>query len=85
VIEDLALSNPVIRSHYGHGFAKQKCIGALWKIVALLAHADRQPVVLVEADSCGKRESGRHAYEHPAPMRIVHIEVELGSPALLLP
>ena len=62
--------------------AFQKGAAALLKIDALLAHTDRQPVVLIEADPRGKREVGAHADKHPAPARVVPVEVELIHPAL---
>src|SRR5438445_2500177 len=40
------------------------------------------PVVLVEAEACGKGEVGTHANEHPAPVSIVDVEVVLHDPAL---
>jgi hypothetical protein len=64
--------------------AFQKGVGALLKIDFLFPHPNRQPVMLVEADPCGKREVGTHADEHAAPMRIVHVEVELVHPALFV-
>src|SRR5438309_11033356 len=39
---------------------------------------------MVEADPSRKREVGTHAHEHPAPVRIVHVEVILIHPALLV-
>src|SRR5215469_4520675 len=38
--------------------------------------------MLVEADSRRKWEIGAHADEHPAPTRIVDVEVVLNDPAL---
>src|SRR5262249_29925974 len=62
----------------------QEGVGTLLKIDSLFPHANRQPVVLVEADSRGKWEIGTHAHLHPAPVRIVHVEVILIHPALLV-
>src|SRR6266496_5425833 len=41
-------------------------------------------MVLVEADPRGKWEVGTHAYEHPAPVRVIQVEVKLVHPALLV-
>jgi hypothetical protein len=68
----------------GRIVALQECIGALLEIDALFAHPNRQPVVLIEADPRGKWEIGTHAHEHPAPAWIVHVEVILIHPALLV-
>ncbi len=38
--------------------------------------------MLVETDACRKREVGRDANEHSAPVAIVHVEVVLNDPAL---
>jgi hypothetical protein len=38
--------------------------------------------MLVETDACRKREVGREANEHSAPVAIVHVEVVLNDPAL---
>src|SRR5262249_7351611 len=62
----------------------QEGVGTRLKIDSLFPHSNRQPVVLVEADSRGKWEIGTHAHEHPAPVRIVHVEVILIHPALLV-
>src|SRR5262244_998550 len=62
----------------------QEGVGTRLKIDSLFPHANRQPVVLVEADSRGKWEIGTHAHLHPAPVRIVHVEVIWIHPALLV-
>src|SRR5580692_4461424 len=40
--------------------------------------------MLVQAYPCGEWEIGTHANEHPAPVRIVQVKVELVHPALLI-
>ncbi len=64
--------------------ALQECVGALLEVDALFPHANRQPVVLVEAHPCRKWKIGAHAYEHPAPVRVIQVEVKLVHPALLV-
>src|SRR5438105_3237413 len=63
--------------------ALQKRVGGLLKIDSLFPHPNRQPVVLVEADPRGKWKVGTHAHEHPAPVRVIQVEVKLVHPALL--
>jgi hypothetical protein len=41
-------------------------------------------MMLVQADPGGKREVRTHAHEHPAPAGIVHVEVKLVHPPLLV-
>jgi len=57
-------------------------IGALLEIDAFLAHAVRQPMVLVEADPSGERKVRAHAHKHPPPPLVVDIEVVLHNPAV---
>ena len=52
------------------------------EVDALLAHAVRQPVMLIEADPRRERQVGAHAHEHPAPVLVVDIEVVLHDPAV---
>jgi len=54
------------------------------EIDLLLAHANRQPIMLVEADPCGEREIRTHAHEHGPPVLVVQIEVILIHPALFV-
>jgi hypothetical protein len=56
---------------------------ALLEIDSHFPHANRQPVVLVEAARRGKWEVETHAYEHPAPVRVIQVEVKLVHPTLL--
>src|SRR6516165_6754135 len=64
--------------------APRKCIAGLLEIDALFPHSNREPVMLIDADPRGKRKIGTHAYEHPAPARVIQVEVELIYPALLV-
>jgi hypothetical protein len=63
--------------------ALQEGVLALSEGDALLAHAKRQPIVLIEADSGGERKVGTHANEHGPPVLVVEIEIVLIYPALL--
>src|SRR6201987_1534053 len=62
--------------------APKKCIRALLEIDPLLAHAVRQPVMLIKTDPSRKRKVGAHAHEHPAPILVGDIEVVLHDPAI---
>ncbi len=62
--------------------ATQEGVGGLLKVEVLLLHALGEPVMLVETDACRKREIGREANEHSAPVAIVDVEVVLNDPAL---
>src|SRR6266851_4185406 len=62
--------------------ATKKSVGGLLKVDILLLHVQGEPVMLVEADACRKREVGREANEHSAPVAIVYVEVVLNDPAL---
>jgi hypothetical protein len=62
--------------------AFQEGIGNLLESDAFLTHAVRQPMVLVEADTCGERKVGADAHEHSSPIPVVDVEVVLNDPAL---
>src|SRR5260370_3889002 len=62
--------------------ATKKSVGGLLKVDILLLHVPGEPVMLVETDACRKREVGREANEHSAPVAIVDVEVVLNDPAL---
>jgi hypothetical protein len=59
--------------------ALQEGVAALLKIEALFLHPNRQPVVLVEAHPCRKWKIGAHADEHPAPVRVIQVELNVNS------
>jgi hypothetical protein len=62
--------------------ATQEGVGGLLKVDVRLLHTPGEPVMLVETEACRKREVGREANEHSAPVAIVHVEVVLNDPAL---
>jgi hypothetical protein len=62
--------------------AFEKCIRALLKIDPFGAHPVGHPVMLIEADACGKGQIGTGSYEHPTPALVVDVEVVLHDPAL---
>src|SRR5271167_4955764 len=62
--------------------ATQEGIGGLLKLDALFPQAMGQPMMLVETNAGRKREVGRDANEHSAPVAIVDVEVVLHDPAL---
>ena len=64
--------------------ALQKGVGTLLEIDSLFAHADRQPVVVIEANPRGERAVRAHPDEHPTPVRVAQVEVQLIHPALLV-
>jgi hypothetical protein len=54
----------------------------LLEIDGFLAHAVRQPVMLVEADPSRERQVWAHPDEHAPPLSVVDIEVVLHDPAV---
>ena len=62
--------------------ATKKSVGGLLKVDVLLLHAQGEPMMLVETNACRKREVGREANEHSAPVAIVDVEGVLNDPAL---
>jgi hypothetical protein len=62
--------------------ATKKSVSGLLKVDVLLLHAQGEPMMLVETNTCRKRKVGREANEHSAPVAIVDVEVVLNDPAL---
>ncbi len=62
--------------------APKKSIGALLEVDAFLAHAVRQPVVLIETNPGRERKVRTHANKDPAPALVVDIKVVLHDPAV---
>src|SRR5260370_26432759 len=62
--------------------ATKKSVGGLLKVDILLLHVPGDPVMLVDTDACRKREVGREANAHSAPVAIVDVEAVLNDPAL---
>jgi len=54
----------------------------LLEIDFLFTHPNRQPVVLIEADTRRERKVRAQAHEHPSPAGIVEVEVVLDDPTL---
>ena len=52
------------------------------EIDRLLAHAVRQPLMLIKTDPSRERKVRAHAHEHPAPILVADIEVVLHDPAV---
>jgi len=50
------------------------------EIDALLSHARGQPMMLIQADACGKGKVGAYANEHAAPVAIVQVLRSRGQP-----
>src|SRR6516162_7708368 len=55
---------------------------ALLEIDALLAHAVREPMMLIEADAGGERKVRTDAHEHSPPLPVIDVEVVLNDPAI---
>jgi hypothetical protein len=64
------------------GCAFYKCVGKLLEPDAALAQATGKPVVLIEAETGGKRKVGAYAHEHSSPVSVINVEVVLNDPAL---
>lgn len=62
--------------------ASEKSVGALLEIDAFLAHAVRQPVMLVEAHPGRERKIRADANKDPAPALVVDVKVVLHDPAI---
>src|SRR5215469_8341836 len=62
--------------------ALQKGIAKLLERNALLSHAIRQPVMLIETNPGGEWEIGADAYEHSSPYLVIDVEIVLGDPAI---
>src|SRR6516165_2089682 len=62
--------------------ASHEGIGALLEVDALLAHAVREPMMLIEADAGGERKVRTDAYEHSPPLPVIDVEVVLNDPAI---
>jgi len=62
--------------------ASEKSVGALLEVDPFLAHAVRQPVMLIETNPGREREVRAHANEDPAPALVVDIKVVLHDPAV---
>lgn len=62
--------------------ATEERIGALLEINAFGAHAQGQPVVLVQANARREGQVRAHAHKHRPPALVVDIEVVLHDPAL---
>ena len=62
--------------------AFQEGISDLLEFDAILAQADGQPVVLIEADTGGERKVGTDANEHSPPAPVVDVKIVLNDPAL---
>src|SRR6516162_4905491 len=55
---------------------------ALLEIDALLAHAVREPMMLIEADAGGERKVRTDAHEHSPPLPVMDVEIVLNDPAV---
>ena len=62
--------------------AFEESIRALLKIDPFGAHPVGYPVMLVEAEACGKGQIGTGSHKHPTPALVVDVEVVLHDPAL---
>ena len=62
--------------------AFEESIGTLPEIDVFLPQAVSQPVMLIEANSGGKRQIRTHPNEHSAPVPVIDVEVVLHDPAL---
>src|SRR4029077_10653788 len=62
--------------------AFEESIGTLLKIDPFGTHPVGHPVMLIEADACGKGQIGTDSYEHLTPALVVDVEVVLHDPAL---
>ena len=61
---------------------RRKALVHCWKSIPLLAHANGQPIMLVQADPSRERKIRTHAHEHGTPVLVVQIEVILIDPSL---
>src|SRR6516165_1826580 len=62
--------------------ALQKGIAKLVERNALLSHAIRQPVMLIETNPGGEWEIGADAYEDSSPYLVIDVEIILGDPTI---
>ena len=52
------------------------------EVDALLVHAVREPMMLIEADAGGEWKIRTDAYEHSPPLPVIDVEVVLNDPAV---